>query len=141
MKNRVPRLASVMTPFPHSVEMERNAQEALELMHEHAIRHLPVTRNHVIRSLVSADAIARECALSGREANAFPVSDVCDRDPFLVDLNVHLDEVLEVMMERQLTCAVATRGDRAAGVFTSVDAYRLLASLLRGETTVPDDVA
>jgi acetoin utilization protein AcuB len=139
--HKLPRLASVMTPFPHSVELDVNAQRALELMHEHAIRHLPVTRNHVVYSMVSRDAIARESDLSGRPPEGFGVADVCERDPYLVDLNTRLDEVLEMMAERQLHCVVATRGDRVAGVFTNVDVYRLLVAILRGESTPPDDVA
>jgi acetoin utilization protein AcuB len=139
--HKSPRLASVMTPFPHSVELAVDSQRALQVMQEHAIHHLPVTRNHVAYSLVSRDAISRESDLSGREPKDFSVADVCQRDPYLVDLNTLVDEVLEVMAERQLECVVATRGDRVAGVFTMVDVCRLLASVLRGETPIPDDVA
>lgn len=138
---KMPRLASVMTPFPHSVDVDVSAAEALDVMQEHSIRHLPVTRNHVAFSLVSRDAIAREADLSGRAPEAFTVADVCDRDPSLVDLNEPLDGILELMAERQLPCVVATRGERVAGVFTFVDVCGLLVSMLRGETPVPDDVA
>lgn len=136
-----PRLASVMTPFPHSVELEVDAERALQVMQEHSIRHLPVTRNHVAHSLVSRDAIAREADLSGREPRRFSVADVCERAPTLVDLNTRLDEVIELMAERELACVVVTRGERVAGVFTTVDVCRLLVSVLRGETPIPDDVA
>lgn len=138
---KLPRLASVMTPFPHSVELDVDAQRALDVMREHTIRHLPVTRDHVAHSLVSAEAIAREADLSGRTPDKFSVADVCDRDPYLVDMNTSLDEVLEIMAERQFHCVVATRGERVAGVFTNVDAYRLLVLFLRGERPIPDDVA
>jgi CBS domain-containing protein len=138
---KVPRLVSIMTPFPHSVEVDVSAQAALDVMHEHSIRHLPVTRQHLAYSMVSRDAIGREADLSGRSPDAFTVADVCDRDPSLVDLNSPLDEVLDLMAERQLHCVVATRGERVAGVFTIVDACSLLASLLRGERPIPDDVA
>lgn len=130
-----------MTPFPHSVELDVTAQAALDLMRVHAIRHLPVTKNHVAYSLVNDEAIAREAALSGRDTKAFPVSEVCERDPYLVELNTPLDEVLSMMEQRLLTCVVATRGDRVAGVFTQVDAYRLLVRLLTGDGPPPDDVA
>jgi acetoin utilization protein AcuB len=139
--HKVPRLASVMTPFPHSVDVDVSAREALDVMDQHCIRHLPVTKHHVAYSLVSRDAIGRESDLSGRSADAFTVADVCDRDPNLVDLNAPLDEVLDLMAERQLHCVVATRGERVAGVFTTVDVCALLASVLRGETPLPDDVA
>jgi CBS domain-containing protein len=66
---------------------------------------------------------------------------VCDRDPSLVDLNEPLDSVLELMAERQVSCVVATRATRVAGVFTIVDVCSLLVSLLRGQTPTPDDVA
>jgi acetoin utilization protein AcuB len=139
--HKMPRLVSVMTPFPHSVEIDVDAERALQLMQEHGIRHLPVTRNHVAYSLVSRDAIAREADLSGREPRRFSVADVCERDPYLVDLNTGLDEVIDLMAERELLCVVATRGERVAGVFTVVDVCRLLALVLRGETPIPDDVA
>ena len=45
------------------------------------------------------------------------------------------------MAERQLYCAVATRGERVAGVFPNIEGYRLFVLVLRGELSPPDDVA
>lgn len=137
---KVPLLVSVMTPFPYSVELDVTAAEALEVMREHSIHHLPVTRDHVAFSVVSSDAIGHRAVLSGQLPSSFKVAEVVDEDAELVDSNTPIDLVLDAMAERRLSCVVATRGEWVAGVFTPIDACRLLAKVLRGETP-PDDVA
>ena len=48
-----PSLASAMTPFPYSVDVEAPVDEALRFMREHRIRHLPVIDGGKLAGLVS----------------------------------------------------------------------------------------
>jgi CBS domain-containing protein len=58
---RTARLADVMTPSPLSVDPERSFGYALQLMHEHGFRHVPVVENSKPVGIVSArDALDPE---------------------------------------------------------------------------------
>jgi CBS domain-containing protein len=58
---RTTRLAEVMTPSPLSVDPERSFGYALQLMHEHGFRHVPVVENGKPIGIVSArDALDPE---------------------------------------------------------------------------------
>jgi len=55
------RLADVMTPSPVSVDPERSFGHALQLMHQHGFRHVPVVENGKPVGIVSArDALDPE---------------------------------------------------------------------------------
>jgi CBS domain-containing protein len=58
---RTARLADVLTPSPLSVDPERSFGYALQLMHEHGFRHVPVVENGKPVGIVSArDALDPE---------------------------------------------------------------------------------
>jgi CBS domain-containing protein len=58
---KVTRLAEVMTPAPVTVDPERSFGHALQLMHEHGFRHVPVVENGKPVGIVSArDALDPE---------------------------------------------------------------------------------
>jgi CBS domain-containing protein len=46
-------VAEVMTPSPATVDEAATADEAMEIMHQHGCRHLPVMRNGRVVQLVS----------------------------------------------------------------------------------------
>lgn len=55
------RLSEVMTPSPVTVDPERSFGHALQLMHEHGFRHVPVVENGKPVGIVSArDALDPE---------------------------------------------------------------------------------
>lgn len=137
---RIPRMAAVMRPFPYSIDVEKNAAEALELMLAHRFRHLPVTENFVAVSMVTELSIRQASLEEGKPASQISVKRASLPQPYLVDLNAPLDAVAEEMANRQLPSVVVTRGEKVAGIFTLVDACRLLVDSLRGKPS-PDDVA
>jgi len=137
---RIPRMASVMTPFPYSIDVNRNAAEALELMLAHRFRHLPVTENFVAVSMVTEQSIRQASLEDGKPASQILVRRAALAQPYLVDLNTPLDVVAAEMAKRQLASVVITKGEKVAGIFTLVDVCSLLADLLRGKSS-PDDVA
>ncbi len=47
------RIADVMTPDPKTIEDTATAEEAIEIMHQHQCRHLPVVRDGRVTKLVS----------------------------------------------------------------------------------------
>ena len=121
-----------MTAFPYSADPEATVATARALMREHRIHHLPVTVGNTLVGLVSD----RDIKLMLGPDFAYPgekelkVRDVMVRDPYIVDLETRLDEVLKHMADRQLGSVIVTRDGRLAGVFTTTDACRSFAEFL-----------
>jgi acetoin utilization protein AcuB len=124
-----------MTPFPYSVDIGAPVQQAQEFMRTHKIRHLPVTENGTLIGVVTDRDIK---LLLGPDFD-YPapadvkVSDAMVQEAYIVDLNTPLASVLEHMAEERIGSAVVTRKGKLAGVFTSIDAYRVFADFLRNE--------
>ena len=128
---RIPRLASVMTPFPYSVSTAAPLAEARALMASHGVHHLPVMDDERIAGVLTSRGAA-----AGEPDTR--VGEVCEPDPYVVDLHVMLSEVLVQMAERRVGSAIVTRDGRLAGVFTWVDACRAFAEHLQAQDPHPD---
>jgi CBS domain-containing protein len=127
-----PSLASAMTPFPYSVALDAQLDDAQKLMEEHGIHHLPVTENHdVVGIITQRDIVA---ALARRKARGrstkLAVADIYVPEVYMVDLNEPIRNVLLEMAERHIGSAVVTRHGKLAGVFTMMDVCRCFAELL-----------
>lgn len=130
---RIPSVKSVMTPFPYSIAPDATVREARELMRGHDIRHLPVLEDHALVGIITD----RDIKLMLGPDFDYPseeevlVSDIALDDPYVVDLEEPLDNVLAEMARRHVGSALVTRGDRLAGVFTVTDVCRCFAEHLR----------
>ncbi len=135
---RIPRIKTVMTPFPYSITPSATLDLAVTMMGQHDIRHLPVCESHNVLGILSErDA---KLALAVRPGDTtLTVSDVCTHEPFLVDLERRLDEVAAEMASRRIGSAIVMRGDKLAGILTTTDVCRLLATTLREAYGDEDD--
>jgi acetoin utilization protein AcuB len=144
-ERRVPLLKSLMTPFPWSVDADATLSEARAMMEEHGIHHLPVERGRRIVGVLDAHDVRRALEAEGRcDGAAEPrVRDVMAADPYVVDLNERLDNVLLHLADAQIGCAVVVRAGKLAGIFTQTDACRAFGEHLREVegTGGDDDVA
>jgi acetoin utilization protein AcuB len=126
---KIPAIKTVMTPFPYSVDPDSKVEAALDIMNEHAIHHLPVTKGGDLAGIISSRDIRRR-----REYDddvALKVRDVMSSDTYTVDLSERLDSVLHRMAEHHLGSVIVTRKGKLAGIFTHVDAYAAFAEFLR----------
>jgi CBS domain-containing protein len=139
---RVPRVKSVMTPFPYSVSADATVAEAQALMASHHVRHLPVKKGTSLIGVVSErDVQLALDPLQGKGDPGLRVRDVASLDLYVVDLSTPLDEVLAHMARLHVGCALVRKGTKLVGVFTTSDACRLFGEYLRGDDDSPDDVA
>jgi acetoin utilization protein AcuB len=141
---RVPRIKSVMTPFPYAIEPSASLDEAQAMMQSHHIHHLPVCdEHHHVVGVVSERGMRAALALRDANPNLPTVGDICAREPLLVDLEHPLDDVVAQMAATKVGAAIVMRGDKLAGILTTTDVCRLYAELLRelGGHDQDDDVA
>jgi acetoin utilization protein AcuB len=135
----IPLLTTVMTPFPHSVDLDASFDEASNLMGRHNVRHLPVTHGHAVvgvitdRDMTSAINLHRSPASAG----SLSVRDLYMSDPYTVSVDEPLDNVLLTMAERHISSAIVTKAGKLVGMFTTVDACRSFGEYLRGHFRQP----
>lgn len=141
---RIPAIKSVMTPFPYFVQRSAPIGDALSLMREHAVRHLPVVHASELVGVITDRDIKLFLGpeLGSPNPRNATVEDACQEDCYVVDLNAPLDVVAGEMAERHIGSALVTRNGKLAGVFTVTDACRCLAQILGGNRPAgPDEAA
>lgn len=131
----IPQMVAVMTPFPYHIAAEATLTEAVAMMNEHNVRHLPVFGSGDIVGILSERDIER-AKIPGhplRDEIELRVGDLCTQRPYFVDVSDPLDRVLDVLVEKRIGSALVLKEGELAGVFTAVDACELLARLLRDQ--------
>ena len=132
---RMPRIKDVMTAFPFSIRADSSMEEARVMMKEHKVGHLPVKNSESDLSVISLRELER-VKLPGHSHTDFDeltVGDLCPMDTYVVDLYKPLIEVLEYMADNHSDCALVTRQDKLAGIFTFSDACRAYSKHLKDE--------
>ncbi|MFQ5527750.1 MAG: HPP family protein [Thermoanaerobaculia bacterium] len=133
---KIPNVKSVMTPFPYSVETDRPLSEALEMMATHDFRHLPVVESGELVGVLSERLVGPFVARPSASEGDLLVRDAPMAEAYVAGLDEPLDNVVVAMAERHLGSAVVVKNGRVAGIFTSTDACRYLAKVLRSEFPV-----
>ncbi len=133
MKRKMPLIKNVMTPFPYSVEESARISEARDMMLEHSIRHLPVTRDHQIVGMISDRDISVVYSLGKHlmDADGFLVSMLCTPEPYTVDTEKDLATVALQMAERHIGSAIVTHHGHLAGICTTTDICQFLGEYLQ----------
>jgi len=138
--DRIPTVASVMTPFPWVVEKSEPLARVKEVMIRRHFRHVPVVEDGTLIGVVTdrdihiaegstADPVARENLC---------VIDAVMRDAYVVGIHEPIDVVLDEMASRHIGFALVVKDDRLAGIVTASDACTRFADFLR-RMFPPDD--
>ncbi len=123
-------IKEVMTPSPHSVGEELSLKDAAVMMKDYSIRHLPVRKGREIKGILSERDIDFAGRVDKKPLENIKVEDACSTDLYIVPSNTLVSEVARTMSELGIGCAIVTENDALVGIFTSVDACRLLAETL-----------
>ncbi len=136
---KVPKIKSVMTPFPYEVGMLDPIGRARKMMMEHKVHHLPVTHEHTLKGLVSDRDIKLMLGpeFDYPDPKEVTVEDVMVEDPYVVDIETSLITVLDEMAIRHIGATLVTKDDRLAGIFSASDACRELSKWLKNEFPDP----
>lgn len=130
---KMPKIKTVMTAFPHSVQKDASIQSAQSFMRQHHHHHLPVTEDNQVIGIISDRDIK---LLLGPDFDypsekELTVEDAYMPNAYIVDLSTPLDEVLETMAKRHIGSAIVTRKGKLVGVFTHEDVCRSFAAHLK----------
>ena len=134
----MPQIVAVMTPFPYSIDMDARLTQAMDMMQEHKIRHLPVMeQGNLVSVLTDRDIkMALDPSIGLPPRDQLTVRNACVIDAYIVNTNAPLDRVLLEMAERHIGSALVVKEQKLAGIFTASDACRFLGVLLSAQFPV-----
>jgi CBS domain-containing protein len=129
--NRPKTLSQVMTKNPRTVSPNHRLSTARKLMTKYGVRHVPVIEADKIVTVISErDMELVPKLFPGRTENEVLVEELCLFDPFIADEQAELTVVLKQMLKEKIGCVLVTRNKKLTGIFTMIDAGKLLLELL-----------
>lgn len=119
-----------MTPSPYRIEHTDSLARAREMMAEYDIRHLPVMDGERIVGVISDRDLAMFECMDGFDTTKVDVGFVMTDKPYTVEVGTDLAQVAVTMRIKKIGSAVVTDGGQLVGLFTTVDALKVLERLL-----------
>jgi acetoin utilization protein AcuB len=124
------KVSEHMTSAPVCIQLDADLEDAMRLMQQHDIRHLPVMDGERLCGIVSDRDLSVIESLMPEEWTRICVAEAMTPDPYSVPPGSALWEVAKHMASEKLGCAVVVGDDGAVlGLFTTTDALRVLADL------------
>ncbi|MFT5207854.1 MAG: acetoin utilization protein AcuB [Candidatus Omnitrophota bacterium] len=127
-------MSKYMTTEVKTLPATSTIEEAQNMMAELGFRHLPVMEGDKLIGIISDRDIKLAHSLYGIDAALMSVRDNCILSPHTVDVDANLYEVADAMAKYRYGCVIITKDNAVAGIFTTVDACKLLADLLRDQS-------
>ncbi len=129
--NKRTTIKEVMTPCPHSIGPDQSISKAREVMRQYSFRHLPVQKGGQLIGIVTSRDIDFMLAMEKGDPHALTVEDAYMPDPYIVDPNTLLADVVAYLGETKIGCALIVDTGKLLGVYTTVDACRDFAHLIK----------
>lgn len=124
------KVSDHMTSAPVCVQLDADLEDAVGLMQEHRIRHLPVMDGKGLCGIVSDRDLSVIESLLPDEWARICVAEAMTPEPYTVPPDSALWEVAKRMASEKLGCAVVVDdAGQVLGLFTTTDALRVLAEL------------
>jgi acetoin utilization protein AcuB len=127
----IPEIREFMSTAPEVISPGMSVANVQRMFSDLGIRHAPVVQNDELVGLVSQTDLRMFDALDDLDPEDVPVQDIMQPHPYHVPPNAPLDEVALAMAARKQGSAVVVDDDKVVGIFTTVDALRVLGNVLR----------
>jgi acetoin utilization protein AcuB len=126
---QMPLIQKFMTPMPYTIGKDQPIQTALSMMREHRIRHLPVQDGGKLVGMITDRDVKLASAFAG--SSELRVEEVMSTDPYAVSPETSVDQVVLQMAEHKYGSVVVQQDNgKVVGIFTAVDALRVLGETL-----------
>jgi acetoin utilization protein AcuB len=131
MSKPIPPVHKYMTTSPHSIGGDQTLATAVRMMREHHIRHLPVLSGGKLRGLLTDRDLKLVETFRDVDPTTLTVDEAMTEEPYTATPETPLDEVVSTMASGKYGSAVIVQNQHVVGIFTTVDACRALAELLK----------
>lgn len=119
-----------MTRSPHTIGHDQPLDAAHRLMREHDIRHLPVLQGGKLVGIVSQRDLHLIESLKDVDPARVLVSEAMNAEVYTVGPRASIRKIASEMATHKYGSAVVMEHEQVIGVFTTVDALRVLYGLL-----------
>jgi len=128
MRKTIP-VSEHMSHLPEEIDHRERLSLAIQRMTEHHIRHIPVMDGPKVFGILSRQDVQDAWLRHGRSAGDASVGEVCTREVLMVSPLATIPDVARQMVARGVTSALIIDEGMLVGIFTSMDALRVLAGL------------
>jgi acetoin utilization protein AcuB len=128
---QMPAISRYMTKQPVTIDRSTTLAEAHRIMREHDIRHLPVLEEGRLTGIVTQRDLHLLETIGDLDLDGILVDEAMTDHPFIVTGDTGVDEVAEIMADHKYGSVIVVGRDGVEGIFTAVDACRVLADVLR----------
>lgn len=139
----------MMTTSPITIRSERPLKDALELMEQHHIKHLPVMsgNGHVVgivtdrdcRSALNSPFIVRERWQDEALIKHVLVRSIMSPAPIVVEPDTSAIEAARLMLSHRIGCLPVMRGETLVGILTRSDILIAFMTLERRIEQLPKE--
>jgi|CZKU01.1.fsa_nt_gi acetoin utilization protein AcuB len=119
-----------MTPAPTTIGCAQSLEAASKKMRRLKLRHLPVLDGGKLAGILSQRDVYFVETIGGVDPTAVRVDEAMSVDVYSVPPETPLAQVAHEMAEHKYGCAVVMDGTHLIGIFTAVDALRLVAATM-----------
>lgn len=127
------------TPVLYTINENMTLDEAIDLMAEHQIRHLPVLREDKVVGIVSQRDILSIYAKDWSEQ--ISIGDIMHEEILTVNMNDNLGEVAFKLSDEKVGSALVLDNDgKIYGIFTTTDALNALVEIIYPEASKRSDL-
>ena len=120
------------TPCAHVLGPENTVEQAVKMMSENNIRHLPVLdSNKKVIGIVSERDLYSSHQLNIKGETT--VQNIMKTEPYCTPAQTKIYEVALTMSENKYGSAIIVYEDESLGIFTSTDALNALIEVIRGD--------
>jgi acetoin utilization protein AcuB len=131
MQQQTLTVAQYMTKDPVVIDGGLNLVDTYTRMFQYDFRHLPVYSGGHLVGIISDRDIGHTLATQMLDPQKTTVESICTPNPYVVDPDAPLDQVVQTMCENKLGAALVMREGKMLGIFTVIDAQHALLAQLR----------
>ncbi len=126
-KAKTAKVSDFMAKGPITIDAANSLAAAHRLMRQKRIRHLPVLKGRRLVGIVSMGDLHLLETLKDIDPETVPIEDAMTRRPYRVGPDEPLTQVAAAMARKKLGSAIVVDKGAVVGIFTTIDALRLLA--------------
>jgi acetoin utilization protein AcuB len=125
------QIRNFMTESAHAIGCDQNLKFAHDRMQQFGIHQLPVLEGGVLVGVLSERDIALIRAVSPGQLETIMVEEAMAAEPYAVAASDDIAPVVAHMVEHKYGMAVVMDHNKVLGLFTSMDALRMLSEMLQ----------
>jgi predicted transcriptional regulator len=127
------QIKDCMTASSHAIGRDQNLKFAHDRMQQWGIHQVPVLDGGTLVGVINERDIALISAVAPDELETTLVEEAMTSEPYSVGTNDDISEVVAHMLQHKYASAVVMDHNKVLGLFTYVDALRLLSELLQAK--------